>query len=90
MGTCERIQDGDADESGDGNEIISNGTWNGDEDGSGNRNDEGRAEAKKHNTPHKRCRCDIGNGADVGGKRETRRQELVRSVAANPDRVFTA
>ena len=35
---------------------------------------------------HKRCRCDVGNGGALGGKRsKKRRQERASSVAANPD-----
>ena len=48
----------------------------------------GRAEkkVKKRKKPHKSCRCDVGNGADLGRKREKkRRQEMVHSVAADPD-----
>ena len=40
---------------------------------------------KKRKKPHKSCRHDVGNGADLGGKRRKRRQERVDSVAANPD-----
>ena len=59
MKTRGRTQDGDADESGDGNK-SSNGICNGDEDGSGNRNmnddriGEGGGEAKNRNKPRTR------------------------------------
>ena len=35
--------------------------------------------------PYKCCRRDVGNEGDLGGKRNNRRQERVRSVASDPD-----
>ena len=60
----------DEDSNGDGNE-----------DGIG----EGGKEAKKRKKTHKRCRRDVVNGGDLGGKRKKRRQESVTSVAPNSD-----
>ena len=37
--------------------------------------------------PHKRCRRDVGNGGDLGGKRKHRKQEMIGSVAADPDKL---
>ena len=42
-------------------------------------------EAKKRKKLHKRCRRDVGNGEDLGGKRKKPRREMGISVAANPD-----
>ena len=46
---------------------------------------EGGVEAKKRKKPHKSCRRHVGNGGDLGRKREKRRQERVGVVAADPD-----
>ena len=46
--------------------------------GTGTRTGSGRAEERS-------CRRYVGNGGDFGGKRKTRRQERVGSVASNPD-----
>ena len=62
--------------------------WERDEDnGKGNedRIGEGRREAKKRNKPQKKYRRHVGNGGDLGGKREKCRNERVGPVAANPD-----
>ena len=72
---------------GDGSE-DSSGDGNGDEDdGNGNedRTGEGRREAKKRKKPQNSCRRHVGNGGDLGGKREKYRKERVGPVAANPD-----
>ena len=53
---------------------------NGNEDGIG----EGGSEAQKRKKVHKSCRRDVGNGGNLGGKRNKRRQRRVGSVAANP------
>ena len=63
--------------SGDGNESSSedgNGDEDGNRDGNEDRIGDGEREAKKHNKPHKNCRHHVGNGGDLGGKREKRRQ----------------
>ena len=73
-----RTQDGNGDGSGDGNE-SSSGDGNGDEDGIG----EGGGEGEKRNNHNKTWGRDVGNGGDLGGKRKTRRQERVGSVAAD-------
>ena len=46
---------------------------------------EGGGEAKKRKKSYKSCRRDVGNGGDLGGKRNKRRQERVRSIAFDPD-----
>ena len=46
---------------------------------------EGGGEIKKRTNPHNSCRCDVGNGADLGGNRKERRQERVGSVSTDPD-----
>ena len=87
-----RTQDRNGGESGDGNE-SSGGDGNEDEDededGNGNGNEdkigEGGGEAKKCKKPHKSCRRHVGNGGDLGGKREKHRKERFGQVAANPD-----
>ena len=75
-------RDGDGDGSGDGNESSRG-------DGNGNGNDdrigEGRREAKKRKKLHTSCRRHVGNGENLDGKREKRRNERVGPVAANPD-----
>ena len=38
---------------------------------------EGGREAKKRKKPNKSCRCDVGNGVDLGGNGERRRQQSV-------------
>ena len=48
---------------------------------------EGEREAKKRKKPRKSCRRRVGNGGDLGGKRNKRRQERVGPVAANPGNV---
>ena len=81
-----RIQDGNGDGSWDRNESTS-GDGNGDGDGNGNedRIGEGGREAKKRKKPHKSCRSHVGNGGDLGGRRETCRKERVGPVAANQE-----
>ena len=83
-----RPQDGNRDGSGDGNK-SSSGAGNGDEDGNGDGNEDGIGEGggktKKRKKLHKTCRRHVGNGADLAGKREKRRQERFGSGAANPD-----
>ena len=83
-----QTQDGNGDGSGDGNE-NSGGDGNGGEDGNGNENKDriggGGREAKKRKKPQKSCRCHMGKGGDLGGKRKKCRKERVGSVAANPD-----
>ena len=73
METRGRTQDGNGDGSGDGNE-SSSGDGNGDEDGNGNGNEDGigkgEGEAKKCKKPHNRCRRNVGNGVNLGGKRK--------------------
>ena len=60
-----------------------------DEGGNGDGNEdgieEGGTEAKKRKKLYKSCRRHVGNEGDLGGKRQKRRQEIVGSVAANPD-----
>ena len=46
---------------------------------------EGGGEAKKCKKSLKSCRRDVGSGRDLDGKREKYRQEIVGSVAADPD-----
>ena len=74
MKTRGRTQDGDANESGDGNE-GSNGTCNGDEDGSGNRNDdrigEGGGEAKNNDKPRTRVVDAMWETGETWVERET-------------------
>ena len=74
-----RIQDGDGDGSGDGNESNS-GDGTGDDD-SGNGNEdmigEGGREAKKRKESRKTCRRHVGNGGNLGGKREKRRNKVL-------------
>ena len=88
METRGRTQDGNGDGSGDGNE-SSSGDGNGDDDGNGDGNEdsigEGGRETKKRKKPHKSCRRHVGNGEDISGKREKRKQKRVGPVAANPD-----
>ena len=71
-----RTQDGNGNES-------SGGGGNGDEDGNGNGNEdrigEGGGEAKKHKKPHKSCRRHVGNGGDLGRKRE-KKERLVQQL----------
>ena len=65
-------QDGGGDGNGDGSE-DSSGDGNGDEDnGNGNedRIGEGGRETKKPKKPKNSCRCHVGNGGDLGGKRK--------------------
>ena len=68
--TNRRTPDGN----GDGSE-DSNGDGNGDEDnGNGNEDrigEDGR-EAKKRKKPQNNCRCQVGNGGDLGEKRKIR------------------
>ena len=89
--TRRRTPDENGDGNGDGSE-ESSGDGDGDEDnGNGNGNEdrigEGGREAKKRKKPHKSCRRHVGNGGDLGGKREKCRKERVGSVAANPDKL---
>ena len=75
------------DGSGGGNESGS-GDGNGNEDGNGTGEDdigEGGGVMKKSKIPHKSCRRHVVNVGDVGGKRKTRRQQRVGSLAADPD-----
>ena len=46
---------------------------------------EGGRETKKRKKPQNCCRRHVGNGGDLGGKRENCRNESVGLVAANPD-----
>ena len=77
METRGQTSDGSGDKSGDGNR-----SGNGIEDGIG----EGRGKGKKRKKPHdSSCRSDVGNRGDFGLKRKKRRQEIIGSVAADPD-----
>ena len=76
--TRERTQDGNRDGSGDRNESSSG-------DGNGDGVGEGGREAQKRKESHRSCRRHVGDEGDLGGKRETRRQDMVGSVATNPD-----
>ena len=71
--TRRRTQDGNEDGSGNGNE-SSSGDGNGDKDGNGKGKEggvrEGGRKTKKRKKPHERCRPDVGNGGDLGGKRK--------------------
>ena len=69
---------------GDGSEDSSNG---GEDNGNGNedRIGEGGREAKKRGKPQNGCRRHVGNGGDLGRKREKCRKERVSPVDANPD-----
>ena len=58
---------GNESSSGDGNEDRDG---NGDEDGNEDGIGEGGNEEKKRKKSHKRCRCDVGNGDNLDGKRE--------------------
>ena len=88
MGTGNRVEANEGAQHG-------NGDGGGDEtrvrDGNGNeeRNADGIGgggeEAKKRKKPHKNCRCHVGNGGDLGGKRIKRRKERIGRVADNPD-----
>ena len=83
----ERGRGGNGDGNGDGSEDSSGG-GNGDEDnGNGNeyRIGEGGRKAKKRKKPQNSCRCHIGNGGDLCGKRKKSTKERVGPVAANPD-----
>ena len=87
METRRQTPAGNGDGNGDGSE-DSSGDGNGDEDngnGSEGRIREGGREAKKRKKPQNSCRCHVGNGGDLGGKRKKRRKERVGPVAANPD-----
>ena len=42
-------------------------------------------EVKKLKKPHKSCKCHVGSGGDLGGKRKTCRKERFGPLAANPD-----
>ena len=88
METRGRTQDGNGDGSGGGNESSSGG-GNGDEGGNRDGNEDAIGEcgkeAKGRKKLHKSCRRHVGNGRDLVGKRKTYRQEMVGSVAANPD-----
>ena len=81
-----QTKDGNGDGGGDGNESNSRGDY-GDEDGNVNEDiiGEGGGEVKKRKKPHKTCRRHVGNGGDLGGKREKRRKYRVGPVAATPD-----
>ena len=81
-----RIHDGNGNGSGEGHE-SSSGDGDGDVDGNGNEDtiEEGGREAKKRIKPHKKYRCHVGNGGDLGGKGEKRLKERVGPVAGNPD-----
>ena len=48
---------------------------------------EGGGESKKRKKPHKSCRRNVGNGADLGGNREKLGQQSVDLVAADLDNV---
>ena len=66
----------------------SNGDGNGDEDnGNGNedRIGEGGREAKKRKKPQNSCRRQMGNGRNLGGKREKCKKQKVGPVPAKPD-----
>ena len=47
----------------------SSGDGNRDEDGNEDRIREGGREVNKRKKPHKSCRCHVGNGGDLVGKR---------------------
>ena len=54
--------------------------------GTGTRTGSGRAEERRRSARNRTsCRHGMGNGGDLGKKREKCRQESVGSVAANPD-----
>ena len=40
---------------------------------------------KKRKKMQKSCRCDVGKGGNLGGKRKKRRQKSIVSVANYPD-----
>ena len=87
METRRQTQDGNGDGNGDGSE-DSSGDGNGDEDngdGSEDRIGEGRREAKKRKKSQNRCRRQVGNGGDLGGKKEKCRKVRVGPVAVHPD-----
>ena len=70
--TRRRTPDGNVDGNGDGSE-DSSGDGNGDEDnekGNKDRIGEGGREAKMRTKPQNSCRRHVGNGGDLGGKRE--------------------
>ena len=77
-----RTPDGNGDGSEDSSEVGNGGENNGNgiEDIIG----EGGREAKKRKKPQSSCRH-VGNGGELGGKREKCRKERVGPVAANPD-----
>ena len=70
--SLERTQDGNGDRSRDGNESNS-GDGNGNEDGKVDDDKVGEkgGEAKKRKKTHKICSRHVGNGGDLGGKRNT-------------------
>ena len=83
--TRRRTPDENGDGNGDGSE-DSSGDGNGDEDnGNEERIGEGGKEVKKRKKPQNNCRRQVGNGGDLGGKREKCRKERAGPVAANPD-----
>ena len=85
--TRRRTPDGNGDGNGDGSE-DSSGDGNGDEDnGNGNEDRIGEVgrEMKKRKKPQNSCRRRVGNGGDLGEKRENCRNERVGLGAANPD-----
>ena len=90
METRGRTQDGNGNASGDGNE-SSSGDENKGEDGNGDGKEsmigKGGREPKKRKKPHKCSRRYVQNRGHVGGKRKKRRQQMVGSVADNPDNV---
>ena len=85
-------EDGKGDGSGDRNKSSGgggDGDGDGDTDGDVNGIEGGIGEAggegKRGTKSQKRCRCDMGNGRDLGVKRNILRQERVASVAADRD-----
>ena len=87
METRRRTPDGNEDGNGDGSEDSSE-DGNGDGDiGNGNedRIGEGGRGAKKRKKPQNSCRRQVGDGGDLGRKRNKCRKERVGPVAANPD-----
>ena len=77
MEVNEGAQDGNGDGSGDGDE--NNGNGNEVRIGRGGR------ETKKRKKPQNSCRRHVGNGGDLGGKREKCGKERVSPVDANPN-----
>ena len=48
---------------------------------------ESRRADERGRRPRNRCKCDLGHGGDLGGKRKNVNKKTVGSVAANPDYV---